>query len=177
MAVGCLYIIAKIKLFPANTQIDKQTNSKVKKLKKKPIIQMLKRDGDTYEDEWHTYIAGLPHYASKYDVGGFTGWIENDFGNTCDPKAMGVYNSFGKILGYIPAKELQDYRDWCRGKPMPCMGFIYIEDGQYRGRVKILRPCNEEFLQIEFNRYAQWISDNHGKEYLPKTMSMKFDIE
>lgn len=173
MAGVCLCVIVKIKLFPS----DKQSVSEVKKLRKKPIIKMLNCDGDAYEDEWHTYIAGLPHCASKYDVGGFTGWVENDFDNAYDSKAMGIYNSFGKMLGYIPAKELLDYRDWCRGESMPCMGFVYVENGQYRGRVKILRPCNETFLQTEFSRYAQWIYDNHGKEYLPESMSMNFDIE
>ena len=138
---------------------------------------MLNREGDTQDDEWHTYIAGVSYHISKYDIGGFTGWIENDNTNAYDAKAMGVYNSFGKLLGYIPAKELLDYRLWCDSKPQPCIGFVYIEDGQYIGRVKILRPCNEDFLQTEFSRYLQWVNDNYGKEYLPKSMSMNFDIE
>lgn len=146
-------------------------------LKNRPIIKMLNREGDTQDDEWHTYIAGVSYRISKYDIGGFTGWIENDNTNAYDAKAMGVYNSFGKLLGYIPAKELADYRLWCNTKPMPCVGFVYIEDGQYRGRVKILRPCNEDFLKTEFSRYLQWVNDNYGKEYLPKSMSMNFDIE
>lgn len=97
---------------------------------------MLNREGDTQDDEWHTYIAGVSYHISKYDIGGFTGWIENDINNAHDSKAMGIYNSFGKLLGYIPAKELLDYRLWCDSKPQPCIGFVYIEDGQYRGRVK-----------------------------------------
>lgn len=171
MAVVCLCVIAKIKLFPSN----KQSIGEVKKLKKKPKIVILNREGDIQEDEWYTYIAGLPYHASKYDIGGFTGWVENDLNNAHDSKAMGVYSSFGKLLGYIPAKELSDYRHWSDGLPMPCVGFIYIEDGQYRGRVKILRPCNEEFLQTEFSRYLQWVKDNYGAEYLPKSMSMQFE--
>lgn len=167
-----LCVIIKIKLFPSN----KQSVIEVKKLKKKPIIKMLNRDGDVDEDEWYTYIVGLSHCVSKYDIGGFTGWVENDFGNAYVSKAMGVYNSFGKLLGYIPAKELSSYRDWCCGEPMPCMGLVYFEDGLYRGRVKILRPCNETYLQTEFSRYAQWVYDNYGKEYLPRSMSMNFDI-
>lgn len=107
--------------------------SKSNGIKKGPAIRMINRDGDTHDDEWHTYIAGLSHHISKHDIGGFAGWIENDLNNAHDSKAMGVYNSFGKLLGYIPAKELPDYRHWSDGLPMPSVGFIYIEDGQYRG--------------------------------------------
>ena len=138
---------------------------------------MLNRDGDTHEDEWHTYIAGLSHHVSKYDIGGFTGWVENDFDNAHDSKAMGVYNSFGKLLGYIPAKELEDYRLWCDAMAQPCVGFIYVEDNQYRGRVKILRPCNEEFLEKEFSLYLRYVKDNYGEEFLPKSNSIQFDTE
>ena len=146
-------------------------------LKKKPAIIMLNRDGDLHEDEWHTYIAGLTHHISKYDIGGFTGWVEVDNLNKLDPNAMGIYNSFGKLLGYIPAKELLDYREWCEARPLPCVGFIFVEDGTARGRVKILRPCNEFFLEKEFSRYLQWVKNNYGDEYLPKSMAMHFDVE
>lgn len=142
----------------------------------KPKIKMLNRDGDVHEDEWHTYIAGLKYHISKYDIGGFTGYVVNDPTNSHDSKAMAICSGI-KLLGYIPAKELTDYRKWCEAKPQPCVGFVYVEDGQYRGRVKILRPCNEEFLQTELSRYLQWVRDNYGSEYLPKTMSMQFDIE
>ncbi len=129
------------------------------------------------EDEWHTYIAGLPHHISKYDIGGFAGWVEADYFNKFDPDAVGVYNSFGKLLGYIPAKEALGYKQWCDAQPHPCVGFIFVEDDQLRGRVKILRPCNEEFLKEEFTRYLQWVKNNYGEEYLPKSMSMQFDVE
>lgn len=143
----------------------------------KPVIKMLNREGDTHEDEWHTYIAGLSHRTSEFDAGGFMGWVENDPHNFYDIEAMGVYNSFGRLLGYIPKKELDDYRHWCAGAAMPCMGYIFSEEGQIRGRVKILRPCNEEFLKTEFSRYAQWVYENKGKDYLPKTTSLDFNIE
>ena len=138
---------------------------------------MLNREGDMQQDEWHTYIAGLPHHASKYDIGGFTGWVAHDKDNAYDRRARGVYNSFGKVLGYIPAKELDDFIDWCDGKPVPCVGFIYAENGEMRGRVKMLLPCNEDFLQSGFSYYLQWVNRNYGREYLPKSMSMNFDIE
>lgn len=141
----------------------------------KPAIKMLNREGDPGKDEWHTYIAGVAHYISQHDIGGFSGFVVTDHNNKYDSNAMGIYNSFGKLLGYIPAKELSDYREWCEGKAQPCVGFIFIEDNQIRGRVKILHPCNKEFMQTEFSRYLQWVNDNYGSEYLPKSMTMDFE--
>ena len=138
---------------------------------------MLNREGNAYEDEWHTYIAGAVHHVSKYDIGGFCGWVDADQENPYDNKAMAVYNSFGKLLGYIPADELKNYREWCDAQPRPCVGFVFLEGNQFRGRVKILQPCNEKFLVEEFSKYLQWVNDNYGKKYLPKNMSIQFDVE
>ena len=142
-----------------------------------PSIKMLNREGDMWEDEWHTYIAGLPYHDTKSDVGGFTGWIANEPNNKYDKNAMAIYNFQGHLLGYIPSTELKEYRRWCSGQTQPCMGYIYIEEGEIRGRVKTLRPCNLEFLNNEFSKYAQWVKDNIGPEYLPNVSSMKFNIE
>lgn len=155
-------------------------SSKQNSFKKKPVLKMLNREGDLHEDEWHTYIAGVKYHAYKYDIGGFYGWVGPDKDNLHDNKAMGIYASFdskGKLLGYIPAKELSDYREWCDAQPQPCVGFIFVEDGEMRGRVKILRPCSEEFLEKEFSRYLQWFKDNFGTKYVPKSKNMQFEIE
>ncbi len=138
---------------------------------------MLNREGVPHEDEWYTYIAGVGHHVSASNVGGFTGWVANDADNKHDHNAMGVYNETGKLLGYIAAKELDDYRDWCEAQPEPCVGIIYIEDGQLRGRVKVIKPCNEEFLSLRFGKYLQWVKDTYGSAYLPKKLSMDMDIE
>lgn len=132
----------------------------------RPEIPYLGVEGDIWEDEYHTYIAGINHHASKYDIGGFRGYVMRDPNNTHDKNAMGVYSRF-KLLGYIPASELEDYIDWCEGKPTPCAGFVYVEDGQYRGRVKILKPCSEDFVNTEFKRYSDWVRENYGEKYAP----------
>lgn len=143
---------------------------------KNPPIQMLNREGDPQEDEWHTYIAGVHHHVSAFSVGGFTGWVANDANNKYDSKAMGIYNDKGKLLGFIPASELAEYRDWCDAKPQPCVGFIYLDDGKIYGRVKILRPCNKDFISTEFGRYLSWVKSNYGPEYLPKSQGITFNI-
>lgn len=169
IALVCLYLWMKSK---ANERMENDWQPQ--SYRRKPSLRLLNREGDPDEDEWHTYIAGLPYHAATHDVGGFWGWIEHEVGNKYDRNAMAVYNSSGKLLGYIPAKEVSDYRDWCDSQPVPCTGYIYIEEGQLRGRVKALMPCNEEFLQEEFSRYLQWVNDNVGPEYVPKNLQMTF---
>ncbi len=129
-------------------------------------VVMLNRDGDTYEDEWHTYIAGVSYHCSENDIGGYSGYVMLDEDNLKDKRARGIYSQT-KLLGYIPANELIDYIDWSDGRPCPCVGFIFIEDGQLRGRVKILRPCNQDFLKTEFNSYLTWVRKNYGDKYVP----------
>lgn len=133
-----------------------------------PTIPMLDREGWRYEDEWYTYVAGVAHYVTKFDEGGFAGWVENDSDNTYDRQAMGVYNHNGRLLGYIPADELKEYRKWCDAKPCPCVGYIRVENGKLRGRVKVLLPCNKEFLETEFTNYMKWVEENIGSKYVPK---------
>lgn len=160
-------------LFPHNnaSSIPQSSDSSLRKiLDIEPKITMLNREGDIYADEWHTYIAGLPYRASFEDIGGFFGWVVNDITNTHDSNAMGVYNSSLELLGYIPEKKLSSYRKWCNGDPEPCVGFIYLKDGDLRGYVKIIKPCNSEFIEKEYRRYFQWVAENFGTEYVPDGM-------
>lgn len=110
---------------------------------KKPRFKLLNREGDLHRDESHTYIAGVGHHCTAASIGVFFGWIENEAGNTFNPKAMAVYKDSGKKVGYIPERELANFRHWCDGKPVPCAGIIYTEGREYRGRVKALLPCNK----------------------------------
>ncbi len=158
-----------------NSKENKKTTT-IKLRKPELIIKMLNREGDLHEDEWHTYIAGVPHHAFKSDVGGFCGYVANDPNNSYDKNAVAVYSKL-KLFGYIPARELADYRAWSEGAVMPCVGFIYIEDGQLRGRVKILKPCSLEFLQEGFANYINWIKDTHGEKYIPRNITWVFDQE
>ncbi len=141
-----------------------------------PNIPLLGRRGDPYCDAYNTYIAGVNFRCDELDEGGFTGYIVPDTLNETDDKAMAVC-SFKKQLGYIPAKELKEFREWCGGRPVPCAGYITIDDdtGKLRGRVKAILPCNVDFVQTEFNRYIQWLNDTHGEEFVPENLTICVD--
>lgn len=142
----------------------------------KLCFRFLNRKGDSVDDEWYSAIAGLMHHSSKSDIGGFCGYIANDSGNEVDPDAMAICTET-KVVGYIPAKDLKSYRKWCGGKTVPCMGYLFEEDGYIRGRVKALLPCNADFIKNEFERYADWIVENWGEEYCPKDFNFTIERE
>ena len=74
-----------------NSKENKKTTT-IKLRKPELIIKMINRDGDFYEDEWHTYIAGLQHNVDRSDVGGFCGYIANQPDNPYDKKAVAEYS-------------------------------------------------------------------------------------
>jgi len=95
------------------------------------------------------YIAGLKHHCTDLDIGTFSGYVFNEKNNPADPEAMAIVdNKKRKIIGYVPAKILDDYRDWCSGKKRYCVGYIYW-DGEYlRGRCRVY-PSLDEVPEIE----------------------------
>lgn len=152
-------------------------NERCDKVLPLPAIKMLNCKGDPHDDEFYTYISGAFHHATESELGGFYGVVTPEPDNTYDHNAMAVCNTDMKLLGYIPASELSEYRKWSCAAPMPCIGYIYVENKQVHGRVKIFKPCSEEFLADQFQRYLDWISKNMGPEYLPKSNTMQFKID
>lgn len=135
-----------------------------------PPIKMLHRDGYPDSDEWDTIIADVAELCTAKDIGGFFGFVAKDSKNPEKPNAMGIYNDFGRLVGYIPEEELADYRQWCDDSAMPCGGFIQMDSstGKLRGFVKIVRPCNEDYMKNSLLKYFQWVVDNYGDRYVPK---------
>lgn len=146
--------------------------TKFKGNRPRPILSMLNRDGDLNEDCWVSEIAGTEYRYNK--TGGFCGWIENDSENTYNKRSMGIYNADGRLLGYIPECDLNNYRWWCKGQPVPCVGVLYKERGGLKGKVYIALPCNEEFLNEAFGQYMEVVKVVYGPEYLPRPKSIKF---
>lgn len=143
-----------------------------------PSIKLLDRPGDRFADSYGTIIAGVRYRCDETDEGGFTGFIVPDPDNEADSRAMAVC-SFDRLLGYIPEKDLDEFITWCDGKPVPCVGYIFVDDGtgDVRGRVKAFLPCNAKFLRDEFSRYIQWLNDERGEEFVPDDLTICVDNE
>ena len=112
------------------------------------------------------YIAGLHHHCTEWDIGPFIGVVFNEKSNPADRDAMAILDTNKrKIVGYVPAKILDDYRDWCKGKKRYCVGYIFW-DGEYlRGRCRVY-PSMDEVPEIEkdASRYTSQVADHFGWE-------------
>lgn len=114
------------------------------------------------------YISGLSHHCFKSDVGPFSGVVFNEKDNPADKEAMAIgCHRRTKILGYVPAQVLDEYRKWCKGKKRACVGYIYW-DGQYlRGRCRIY-PSDKEADMEKFSedatKYTTIVAEHFGWE-------------
>lgn len=139
-------------------------------------VKMLNREGDKHFDSFRTYIAGVHHHVNESFIGSHTGIIANQKDNKYDSRAMGIYLS-GRLMGYIPARELDDFWEWSDGKPVPCAAYIYKEDGELRGRVKAFLPCNADFISEEVGAYLSWVVQTYGSDFMPKNQNISFRVE
>lgn len=123
---------------------------------------------------WDVFIAGLGHHCSKDDVGFFSGVVYNESDNPVDKKAMAIGNHFTKkIVGYIPNGILADYREWCGKKSRPCVGYIYWDGEQLRGRARVYPEMEDtSLIDQDVNKYASLVAEHFGWE-LNEDGSMK----
>ena len=110
------------------------------------------------------FIAGLEHHCAKKDVGFFTGKIFNESTNAYDRKAMAIgSNQAGRIIGYVPAAILSEYRGWCNRKECRCVGFIFFDGEHLRGRVRAYLPDTEpEKIVQDAQEYISLAADHFG---------------
>lgn len=145
--------------------------------KNRPHIKMLDCPGEDYKDEWYTKIAGAFIHAKDFGTGSFYGWVESEPDNPHDRNAMAIYTTDGEHMGYIPADELTAYREWCECDPMPCIGVIYRWNGKIYGKVKVLKPCNAQFLDDRTESFLDWIRKEYGPDYLPKNKPATISVD
>lgn len=126
---------------------------------------------DFIDGSFNTYIAGIKHHCDQSDIGGFIGVVAPEPSNPYDKNAVAIYrnNSNPKLLGYIGKSDLSEYREWCQGKPFTCVGYIMAgDDAPVYGRIKVIKPYNENFVKNETDDYVRWMIKKYGKEFLPK---------
>ena len=56
-----------------------------------------------------TSVAGINFRCTPDDVGSVIGYVERDLNNQYDPRAVGVYRVNGSLLGFIAAKDLDEF--------------------------------------------------------------------
>lgn len=114
---------------------------------------------------FNLYIAGLKHHCTDGDIGIFTGAVYNETSNPKDRKAMAVVNAQKKLLGYIPAKRLEEYWDWCGGETRSCAGYIFWNGNMLLGRVRIYPNADDmSKTQEDASQYLAQVVTHFGWE-------------
>lgn len=138
-------------------------------------VETIDEPEDFIDGSFNTYIAGINYHCDQSDIGGFIGVVAPEPNNPYDKNAVAIYrnDSNPKLLGYIGKNDLSEYREWCKGKPFTCVGYIMVgDDAPVYGRIKVIKPYNENFVKNETDDYIRWMIKKYGNEFLPKGYSL-----
>lgn len=127
------------------------------------------------ETEYFCSIAGVTHHNDEDNIGGFIGYCMADPNNRYDKNAIGIYESGGRLVGYIPKDEQKNFRTWSKRDPLPCIGFIEEFDGRMRGKVKVIDAC-PELTELHMFKFIKWLILNHGKGFIPSSMEIHKNV-
>ena len=119
------------------------------------------------------YISGVKHHCTDKDIGIFTGAVYNEKSNPKDKKAMAIINAQKKILGYIPAKRLDEYWDWSGGETLYCAGYIFWNGNMLLGRVRIYPNSEDESNALKDAEEYLYQVVSHFKWELKEDGTMK----
>ncbi|MBR6893701.1 MAG: HIRAN domain-containing protein [Bacteroidaceae bacterium] len=110
-----------------------------------------KEDGSytqIYKNYLRFKIAGINHRDGIGDYEGkFMGEVVPEPTNQYDPNAIKIVHQDGKHLGYVPAEDTQQLREWVQNKfPFKCYGEIFQDEDYdeerkyYWGEVMVEEP-------------------------------------
>ena len=139
-------------------------------------VETVDEPEDFINGSFNTYIAGINHHCDQSDIGGFIGVVSPDPNNPYDKNAVAIYRNDAnpKLLGYIGKSDLTEYRKWCNCKSFTCVGYIIPGDNSpVCGRIKIIKPYNENFVKNETDNYIKWMIEKYGKKFLPKGYTLE----
>lgn len=131
-------------------------------------------DAEYTDNEYYTRIAGVRYHCKFRDVGGFLGYAVPDPDNPHDRDAVAILRADdNKLLGFIPAVGLRDYKRWSRGRALPCVG--YIREGQMLfGKVKVIDDDPEGTLEA-IVAFVTWMLRTFGVSYKPDAITLDGD--
>jgi hypothetical protein len=161
-------IFFTVKLALKETSIPSSTSSNNQK---EITVETINETEDFVDGSFNTYIAGVNHHCDYSDIGGFVGVVAPEPNNPYDKNAIAIYrnDSNPKLLGYISKSELAEYRQWCDNKPFTCVGYIIPGDeSPVYGKIKVIKPYNEDFVKSETDSYVRWMIKKYGSNFLPK---------
>lgn len=134
-------------------------------------------ENNDIEDSFNTYIAGVSYYLTEENIGAFVGTVDFEPENQYDENAIAVYNMNNQVIGYIPRSKQAAYKKFSNDAPSPCVGYIIPSNSsQYTlyGRVKIIKPYNEEYINHEIASYLSWAENKYGDKFVPDDLKKQY---
>lgn len=115
------------------------------------FLLSLDYDEDLDENTETFDITGLRYHCTEKDCGPIVGYVKPDPSNVHDVRAQAVIRSDGKLLGYIPRPQLDDYEDFNEDDVVcPFVGEIEQDGrGWLIGEIKAIIPTSIEFVRDE----------------------------
>lgn len=115
------------------------------------FLLSLDYDEDLDENTETFDITGLRYHCTAEDCGPIVGYVQPDPSNVHDSRAQAVIRADGKLMGYIPRTQLDDYEDFNEDDVVcPFVGEIELDDrGWLIGEIKVIIPTSIEFVRNE----------------------------
>lgn len=122
-------------------------------------------DGEPFS-KFYCYIAGLSYHQESIQLGGFVGYGIWDRQNAYDKLAIAIYNSNGKLYGYVPKEMHKEYLSYFPDKaPAFIVGYVEIDaDRTLHGKAYFVRNHSWEYAKYEISDLIKWVRKNKNVE-------------
>lgn len=123
------------------------------------------------DGEFLITVVGLMYCAENFKPGGIWGIVMPEPENPHDRNAVAIIATPGNKMGYVGREELEDYRDWSKGKPCVFVGFVREwKPGAYLSRVMAIKASSREGLITRIKKQQNYLKDfrpEDGVNYSP----------
>ena len=121
------------------------------------FLDRLSYDEDLVGDTMDSEIAGLRYYCNTDDVGPVRGIITPEPSNVHDPRAKAVIRNDGKLIGYLPRTDIDEYEllnEDHLSMVCPFAGNITVNSlGWLESEIRIALPESKQFVIDELEDY------------------------
>ena len=123
------------------------------------FLDRLTYDEDLSKETMDSEISGLRYYCRVEDMGIIRGIVAPEPSNIHDPRAKAVIRSDGKLIGYLPRNDVNQYElmnEDHLSMVCPFAGRITINSkGWLESEIRIALPASEEFVEEELENYLR----------------------
>ena len=126
------------------------------------FLDRLTYDEELSKETMDSEISGLRYYCRAEDMGYIRGIVAPEPSNVHDPRAKAVIRSDGKLIGYLPRTDINQYEllnEDHLSMVCPFAGQITMNSkGWLESEIRIALPANKEFVEDELENYLRLLT-------------------